>query len=595
MGSSVFTERIRREISIESFISRYVQLKKSGKRFLGLCPFHQEKTPSFTVSPELGLFHCFGCGKSGDIFTFVQEIERVDFRRALEILSDYSGIPLDTNKDSELKQKEELYKLNEEYLNFFRENLKKEEAKDAREYLKKRGLSEQDIEKFELGYALAGFDNSLRFLLFTPEKIQLALSLGLIKKRENSSGYYDFFRERIIFPIRDKSGHVVGFGGRIFRESSEAKYINSPQSLIYDKGKIFYGLYQAQAWIRQTRKVILVEGYLDVIGLHSKEIAFTVAPLGTALTVFQVRNLKNLVDKVILCFDGDRAGKTAALRSAQICFKERLEAEVVLLEAGKDPFDLSREKTKLEILEILGQSQPSSQFILSEVLEKKNINSSIEEKQKAVSSLFQFLKEIERELDRQMFLQAAAKELGLQFSVLWEDFHKGKISFQAPKVDTKKQLVIRTEQESKLLKQEMVILAYLSLYPFLWENLEEEIDFFCPESNILWYNLSQRYNSSEEIDPSSVVTSLQESINKVFCDCLFQLKESKDDNFHEVSLAFQEMLLRHKILKIESEFTRLEKTLGPEERFHKLKKFTTEKQELESKIRNLSLSQRKEV
>jgi DNA primase len=593
LSSSGFTERVKREVSLDVFISRYVKLKKAGKRFTGLCPFHSEKSPSFTVSPELGFYHCFGCGKSGDIFTFVQEIEKVDFRRALEILSDYSGIPLEqSSKPSDQKEKEALYALNDEYLAYYRRNLKGEEGKFAREYLASRGIGESDQERFELGYALPGFENTIRSLLFTPDKVKMALTLGLIKKREKGQGSYDFFRDRIIFPIRDSSGKVAGFGGRVFKDTEEAKYINSPQSLIYDKGKMFYGLLQAQNWIRKHRKAILVEGYLDVIGFHSKEIDYAVAPLGTALTPYQVRSLRSMADSLLVCFDGDRAGRRAALRAVEICFKENLSSQVVLLPEGKDPFDLSQELSKHEIFEILNQSKQASDFILSETLQGVDRSSGLEEKRKAIQNLFQFLKGLENDSDRQMFLQTGAKNLGLEFSVLWEDFKKGTgISFTPKEVDTNKKEVYPKRVLGKLEKIERGILAKLLLHPFLWDslNLEEGVEFQDSESALLWSFLYQKYMDSEEIGPS-LLASLPESVQMAIASFLLDSSEMMDAEPDAIEANFKDLWMNYQILKIETELKMLQSNLNStmpiEEILRKTSDLKNEKMKLEIQLRN---------
>ncbi|MCB1176382.1 MAG: DNA primase, partial [Leptospiraceae bacterium] len=493
---SNFIERVKREVGIESYISRFIKLKKQGKRSLGLCPFHQEKSPSFTVSNELGFFYCFGCHKSGDIISFVKDFERVEFTKALEILSDYSGIPLDAKfNPQEASEKEELFRLNQEYLDYFKKNLFSSEGRLARDYLHSRNISDSEIERFELGLALPGFENSTEKLLNSPEKWKNALKLGLIKQKTNSKGGYDFYRDRIMFPIKDFAGRVCGFGGRIYKDSEEAKYINSPTSPIYDKGKMFYGMFLAQNSIRKHRKVILVEGYLDVIGLHSREIDYVLAPLGTALTNNQVRNLKSLADEILLLFDGDNAGKKAALRGSEICLKEGVDCGIVLLEAGLDPFDLSRQKTRTEIIEYISKPISQSNFIIKETLENAGGDSPPELKKKALDNLYRFIKSLEKETDKELYVKEGARQLGLSISSVWNDFKNGGVVSLAPSVvDNKKEIVKKSS--GKLEQCERKILSLLVLHNELFEFIDDlqELEFSDDESFLFWNILYSKYS-----------------------------------------------------------------------------------------------------
>jgi DNA primase len=592
-----FIERVKREIRIENYISRFVKLKKQGKRAVGLCPFHTEKSPSFTVSINLGFYYCFGCGKSGDIINFVKDFDKVDFRRALEILSEYSGIPLETTSNaSEAQEKEELYKLNEEYLRYFQENLQSSEGRQAREYLQSRKISDSEIQRFELGFSLPGYENSITKLLSHPTKRKNAQKLGLIKSKSSGSGAYDFFRERIMFPIRDLSGRVCGFGGRTFKESQEAKYINSPASPIYDKGKMFYGLYQSQASIRKNRKVILVEGYLDVIGLHSREIENVLAPLGTSLTNHQVRYIKNLADEILLFFDGDSAGKKAALRGAEICLNEGMESWIVLLTGGKDPFDLSKEKTHVELMEILSEKISQSKFILSQTLENVESNSPPELKKKALENLYRLIQSIEKETDKELYAKEGARQLGLSISSVWTDFKKGgKVSFASIEVDNKIDKKKPSGSISPLEKCERELIALLLLNSELFEFVEElsSLEFQDPESESLWNVLYEKYRNSEELGVG-IFEEIPDSTKKAIMPFVFE-KESENNPESEEELrlkkeAFKDLLKRHRMLCIEKELKELEirnhsNISQLKENMSKIVQLRSEKLKLEEAIR----------
>ena len=562
-NSSDFVPRVKREVGLDVYISRFVKLKKNGKRLLGLCPFHTEKSPSFTVSPELSVYHCFGCGKSGDLFRFVMDFERVDFNRAKEILSEYSGIPIkeSAGANNEFAEKNFLYALNQKFLEQFIRNLNSDDGKLARQYLKSRHILEPEILHFKIGYTLPGFDNWKKMSL-SEEEIKGAVKLGLLKvSANNRNHYYDFYRERIMFPIFETGGKVAGFGGRTINPSDEAKYINSPASLIYDKGKMFYNLYNAQNSIRKTKTAILVEGYLDVIGLFSKEFDNAIAPLGTSLTEKQVRTLKNYADKVTILFDGDNAGKKAAFRATEICIKENLPSEVILLENGVDPFDLSNQKTRIEILDLFSKPISSSDFVIQETMQNTTPASKPEQKKKAIENLFQFIKTLEKETDKQSYLAEGAKHLGLSFAAILNDFKKEVVpNFESKKDDNKTKPVAKPNSTSPAIKYERKLISMLILNDSLIHYIHEVLDqeFFDSESSILRDLIYNRFLNNEEISyeairDSGIDDSTMTSINPFIFDEL----DAKDLPEEEKELIFKEALLQQRKFVIDSEISKL--------------------------------------
>ena len=562
-NSSDFVPRVKREVGLEVYISRFVKLKKNGKRLLGLCPFHTEKSPSLTVSPELSVYHCFGCGKSGDLFRFVMDFERVDFNRAKEILSEYSGIPIkeSAGANNEFAEKNFLYALNQKFLEQFIRNLNSDDGKLARQYLKSRHILEPEILHFKIGYTLPGFDNWKKMSL-SEEEIKGAVKLGLLKvSANNRNHYYDFYRERIMFPIFETGGKVAGFGGRTINPSDEAKYINSPASLIYDKGKMFYNLYNAQNSIRKTKTAILVEGYLDVIGLFSKEFDNAIAPLGTSLTEKQVRTLKNYADKVTILFDGDNAGKKAAFRATEICIKENLPSEVILLENGVDPFDLSNQKTRIEILDLFSKPISSSDFVIQETMQNTTPASKPEQKKKAIENLFQFIKTLEKETDKQSYLAEGAKHLGLSFAAILNDFKKEVVpNFESKKDDNKTKPVAKPNSTSPAIKYERKLISMLILNDSLIHYIHEVLDqeFFDSESSILRDLIYNRFLNNEEISyeairDSGIDDSTMTSINPFIFDEL----DAKDLPEEEKELIFKEALLQQRKFVIDSEISKL--------------------------------------
>lgn len=334
---------IRDRISLSSFIGERVPLKRAGRNFRGLCPFHTEKTPSFMVSDEKQIFHCFGCGEGGDIFGFVMKYDRLSFPEALESLAKRAGIELPKDKnfnkkrdDKEENKKKWAYRLNELAAEFFRKNLiNSTNAKQAREYLQRRGVKDEISTQLFLGFAENKWDSLKSELEKKGVPLQLACELGLLKKRSDGQ-CYDFFRDRLIFPIFDVHGKVIGFGGRLLGQG-DAKYINSADSILYHKGSTLYGLDKALAAIRQKNFAVLVEGNFDLLRLRQAGIENVVAPLGTALTQAHVRLLSRYTKDVVIIFDGDAAGVNAAHRALPIFIEQGLVPRAVGLPDGEDP------------------------------------------------------------------------------------------------------------------------------------------------------------------------------------------------------------------------------------------------------------------
>jgi len=333
-------DQIRQTASIVEIASQYTTLRRRGNKHVGLCPFHSEKTPSFTVDDEKQLFHCFGCGAGGDIFTLVMERENLSFPEALKYLAEKYNIPLPKKREFSpqlQKLEEQLFKINENTLAFFKKNLfTTKEGEKALEYLKKRDISEEIIQKLKIGYALNSWDSLLSF--FKEKKVtpKLLEKAGLVLYNQKKDSYYDRFRGRIIFPIFGLTGKVVAFGGRSIL-NAEPKYLNSPDTPVYSKGKILYGLNFSKESIRETGEVIIVEGYTDFVSLYQAGITNIAASLGTSLTSDQVSQTLRFAPKIIINYDGDSAGKLATSRGISLYFEKASEPEILILPENLDP------------------------------------------------------------------------------------------------------------------------------------------------------------------------------------------------------------------------------------------------------------------
>jgi DNA primase len=333
-----FSEILKSQLDIVRTVGEYVRLRKAGSRWVGLCPFHTEKSPSFGVNPSLGIYICFGCGKKGDVIHFIQEIEQLTFVEAMKLLAERNGIPMPERRerndpDSELR--DAIYLIHEQATRAFQENLFGSNGTEARQYLAQRGLNKPEAELFELGFSDRTGQDLLRRLRQSFSPAQLEAS-GLFGKREDGS-LYDRFRGRLMFPIHNESGKVIAFGGRTLRADEEPKYLNSPETSIYKKKAVLYNLHRAKDSMRKGDRAILVEGYMDVIGVYAAGVHQVVASCGTSLTPEQIRSMKRHSENVVVNFDPDNAGASAAERSIELLLDEHLHVRVLELDGGLDP------------------------------------------------------------------------------------------------------------------------------------------------------------------------------------------------------------------------------------------------------------------
>ncbi len=337
-----FIEAVRASSDIVQVVSDYVPLKRAGRRLKGLCPFHQEKTPSFSVDPENQLFYCFGCQTGGDIFKFVQIYDKLDFGETVEVLASRFGVPLPAVQRRGGDDRERVLEINVAALAFFKNLLHQDAGRDCREYLAKRGLDEQTIERLGLGYAADDWEALRSHLVAKHNSVADLHKAGLVLPRKSGSGEYDRFRDRLIFPIRDIQGRVVAFGGRALAADAQPKYINSPETPAYIKGSHLYGLDQARDAIRREGFAIVVEGYMDLAALVQNGFDNVVASLGTAFTPAQARLLSRYTHRVRFSYDGDAAGAQATARSLDMLLAQGFEIHVVELPGGADPDDILR-------------------------------------------------------------------------------------------------------------------------------------------------------------------------------------------------------------------------------------------------------------
>ncbi len=439
MGGDV--ETIKERLDIAEVVGSYTKLTKSGQGYKARCPFHTEKTPSFYVSPIRQSYYCFGCGAKGDIFTIVEEMEGLDFREALKMLAERAGVELKrfTPESSVSKsEKEKIYEALEDATKFFERQLAQNSV--AKDYLKSRGISEETIASWNLGYALAEWHSLYNHLQGEGHSEEVLLKAGLIKPVPVDAGGasrgsrqpYDVFRDRLIFPLRDQSGRVIAFSGRALAKETEPKYLNSPDTVVFTKHEVLYGLDKAKEKIRRKDYAILVEGQIDLVLSHQVGVDNTVASSGTAFTASHLERLKKLSKRILLAFDGDKAGRAAALKSAELAMSLSLEVKIARLPEGEDPAEVAKanpEKWKT----ILREAKPAIEHFLDLIQEEEKDPRKIG---KLIGSkILPLITLLESSMERSHFISLISKRTGIKEEVVWEDVKKVKLERKdAPKI-----------------------------------------------------------------------------------------------------------------------------------------------------------------
>lgn len=410
-----FLERLQSEADIVNIISGYIPLKPAGRNFKALCPFHQEKTPSFMVSPEKQIYHCFGCGAGGGVISFIRDYERVDFAEAVKILAEKVGLPLpEVRLDQKLISKHKiLYQINSTATEYFWRKLKSPIGKKAWSYLQQRGIDKEIIDSFKLGYATPEWEGLLRYLTqkgFDQKDIERT---GLVLPRQ-SGGYYDRFRDRIMFPIFDLKGRPVGFGGRILgqEDKKEAKYINSPQTEIFDKSHLLYGLDRAKEEVIKTEKIIIVEGYLDLLACFRAGIRNSTATLGTALTSSHLKMLARYCRTIIMIYDSDKAGEAAALRGLDLVLEHDLAVRLVNLPPGYDPDSFLAEYGTSALVKKIEESQNLFDYKINLLRQRYNLTD-VEDRAAIAAEMLPTISKVNNQVLKSGYIRKLAEVLSV--------------------------------------------------------------------------------------------------------------------------------------------------------------------------------------
>lgn len=497
-------EEVRQAANIVDVIGSYVTLKRRGRNFMGLCPFHTEKTPSFSVSPDKQIFHCFGCGKGGNVFSFLMEYDKVTFPESIRLLADRYGIALPRyDSDADLKTERLLF-ANEIAAEFFSQALSRREYKKQMDsYLRDtRGLKSETIENFRIGLAPDSWDDLINFATKKDIKPEELADAGLAIKSDRGKGYYDRFRLRLMIPIFNLGGKVVAFGGRALRKGEKAKYMNSPETPIYNKSNILYGLNFSRDAIRDAGAVYIVEGYFDFLSLYQAGIKNVVAASGTAFTPQQARLLARFAQKAYLFFDADSAGRSAALRSVEHFFNHGIEPLIISPPGGHDPDTLVREKGGEAIHSLSEKALP----YLSFRFEKVDFGSlSLMEKEKAAREVKSLAAKIDDPLRRDLFLASASELLKIPQENLRSDKPAGQ----------QDDIAIERKRNLNIIESE-----FLSLFiaePALIEMVIKDIapeDLIRKEHQAIYGQILEAYRKERKIDPDKILNKLTNESEK---------------------------------------------------------------------------------
>ena len=470
-------QKIKNENDVVDIVSEVVRLKRSGRNYMGLCPFHKEKSPSFSVSSDKQIYKCFGCGEAGNVFTFLMKYRNMDFIEAVKYLADRANITIEYNDDKTRayeEQKKRLYKLNVEAARFFYSNLVKN--KKAQKYFTARGISVSTMKRFGLGFAPDSWHSLLDGLKRKGYTELDMLNLGLIIKSEKGN-MYDRFRNRIMFPVFDYSGRVIGFGGRVL-DDSKPKYLNSPESLIFQKGINLYGLNFALK-NKSNRTFIIVEGYMDCISLHQYGITNVVASLGTALTERQAKLLRRYADKIIMAYDADGAGQAATIRGMEILRKEGLDVRIMSMPSGKDPDEFIRANGKEAFLRIADKAMSLIDYKIKKAAEGVNFNDS-QEVIKYIKKATEVLAEL-NPVEKDVYIKRMSQETGVKEQAIY-DLLKGQLnnsSKEASNMNTMPTFGQKLYVEPAHVKAERNLLKLMTIddecYKYIIENLSQDM------------------------------------------------------------------------------------------------------------------------
>lgn len=523
--SEEIIDEVRQNNDVVDVVGQYVHLTRKGRNYFGLCPFHNEKSPSFSVSPDRQIFHCFGCGVGGNVYTFLMKIEGIGFKEAVEQLAERANIQLPTLENSADVAKEELkakvYKINEFTAEFYHQNLYKPTAKSGQEYVKKRKLTNETLETFRIGFS-GRFDELYKALKAQGFAEKEILESGLVIK--NDRGYIDMYRNRLIIPICDVRGRVIAFGGRVL-DDSKPKYINSPENVVYSKGRHLFGLNVAKNDCK--KKLIIVEGYMDVISLHQRGITNVVAALGTALTEQQGWLLRKSTEQVILGFDADGAGQTAIARSMEILQKMGCDMRVLQIEGAKDPDEFIVKYGEGRFKLAVDNAISLVEFKVKNL--KKDINiENASDKIKFLNEIAKILAKVDNTIEREIYIEKIAKRYNISKEAIYAEVNK--LIYANSKTDK----ILESKNKEKRIAKKV-------------EKQEIQIneDIKNRENTIIALLLDANMNIFQKIKEKIKPEDFKDETNRKIAEQLYMKLEKKEPNINKLIDEFDEETQNH--------------------------------------------------
>ena len=506
---------VAERISIVEVVSDYVPLRRAGGNFLGLCPFHAEKTPSFNVNPAREIFHCFGCGAGGNVFSFIMKIEGLNFPEAVKLLARKAGIEIEERQltDAERKSQDEhaqFLRINELTTSYYRSVLLNgQEGESARQYLAGRSVEADVSEAYKLGFAPDRRDGLVKYLKSNGAELESGLKLGIIRKSDN--GWYDLFRNRLIFPIRDARGQVIAFAGRVL-DAALPKYINSPESPLYHKSSVLFGLDMALPSIRTSNSVIIVEGYFDHLALHRAGVHNVVATCGTALTGTHSGQIKRHAERVFILFDSDNAGKKATIRSMELFLEQRLPAYVVSLPAGDDPDSFLAAHETEDFAVLLDKARPAFEYFVKSLLAETPPDS-VDSKVRIIDDIVPRFRKIADSVERDLYEKEICRLMGITVHAFRKRMGGGNLTHQETAGNQSKTLLPGSNIQDTLLA---LLLNYTEARAEIVRTGLETIftDDYLELARLVTNNLS-------DSDDSQALTQLSDKIDEPGLKTLF--------------------------------------------------------------------------
>ncbi|MBD8923806.1 DNA primase [bacterium] len=567
---------VRQSNDIVDVISQYVHLKRSGRNFFGLCPFHNEKSPSFSVSPDKQIFHCFGCGVGGNVFSFITQIEGINFVEAVQMLAERANIQLPTLQDNGDSQREELkakvYKVNEFTAEFYHQNLYKPQAKIAQEYVKKRQLSNETLKSFKIGFS-GKFDELYQELKKQGFGEMEILESGLVNKNERGQ-YIDRYRNRLMFPICDARGKVIAFGGRVL-DDSKPKYINSPENVVYSKGRNLFGLNVAKKG--DLKRILIVEGYMDVISLHQRGITNVVAPLGTALTEQQGWLLRKNSEQIILSFDSDEAGLKAKLRALDILQNMGCDLRILQMEGAKDPDEYIIKYGNARFNNLVDKALSIIEFkvkILKKDLNLENTNDKI----KFLNEIAKLISNVNNTIEREVYIEKIAKEYDISKEAIYAEVNK---------------LTYKNVKTEKVLEKPKPVVTHIKREEKVISEAVKR-----RENTVIALLLMGDLNIFEILRQNIKVENFQDEVNKKIAQKLYEEFEKGNSNINAIidNLEQDEQNQITMIMSEDYEITDIEKAIDDVVQAYEREKLNTRKFEILDLLdKNLENDQKKEL